>query len=194
MLLGVAWIAAVLPVTLGWSAAAVVAGHVAYVTGLTIAARREADLSQSRGRLTLGWGICAFPGPPHCRISPRLEMDRTYRLDQNGFFPCSLAILLSPLARRAVDAIRDSPSATTRHGNPAGDLQHPIPRCDGCTSDEGDIPGIIIASMVVPTLLLARWFRATDPGCRDARGFASCNLGAAHAHRDKARCSANGMM
>jgi hypothetical protein len=25
----------------------------------------------------------------------------------------------------------------------------------------GDIPGIIIASMVVPTLLLARWFRAT---------------------------------
>jgi 4-hydroxybenzoate polyprenyltransferase len=160
MSLGVAWIAAVLPVTLGWPAVAVVAGHVAYVTGLTIAARREADLSQSRGRLTLGWGICAF-GAACIAFSPRLEMDRPYRLDPEWVFPLLVAILLLPLARRAVDAIRTL--RPQQLGMAIRQAIFSILFLDATSALQysEDIPGIIIASMVVPTLLLARWFRAT---------------------------------
>ena len=160
MSLGIAVVAAAIPVSVGWAAAAIVLGHGLYITGLTIAARREADLSQSRGRLTLGWGICAF-GAACIAFSPRLDMDRTYRLEPKWVFPLLVAILLLPLARRAVDAVRTL--RPQQLGMAIRQAIFSILFLDATIALQyaGDIPGIIIASMVVPTLLLARWFRAT---------------------------------
>ena len=160
MSLGIAVVAAALPVSLGWAAVMIVLGHGLYITGLTIAARREADLSQSRGRLTLGWSVCAF-GAACIALSPRLDMDRPYRLDPAWVYPLLVAILLLPLARRAIDAIRSL--RPQQLGIAIRQAIFSILFLDATIALQyaGDIPGIIIASMVVPTLLLARWFRAT---------------------------------
>lgn len=160
MSLGIAVVAAAFPVSFGWAAAMIVLGHGLYITGLTIAARREADLSQSRGRLLLGWGVCAL-GAACIAFSTRLETNRTYRLDPEWVFPLLVAVLLLPLARRAVDSIR---SLQPQHlGLAIKQAIFSILFLDATIALQysGEIPGMIIASMVVPTLLLARWFRAT---------------------------------
>jgi 4-hydroxybenzoate polyprenyltransferase len=160
MALGVAVVAAVFPVTLGSATGCVVIGHGLYITGLTIAARREADLSQSRGRLALGWGICAF-GAAMIAISCRFEPDRPYRLEPNGGFPLLVAILLLPLARRAYHSIA---SLHPQHlGLAIKQAILSILFIDASIALQyaGNLPGICIALMVLPTVLLARWFRAT---------------------------------
>jgi len=160
MALGVAVVAAVFPVTLGSAIGCVVIGHGMYITGLTIAARREADLSQSRGRLALGWGICAF-GAAMIAISCRFEPDRPYRLEPNGGFPLLVAILLLPLARRAYHSIA---SLHPQHlGLAIKQAILSILFIDASIALQyaGNLPGICIALMVLPTVLLARWFRAT---------------------------------
>jgi 4-hydroxybenzoate polyprenyltransferase len=158
--LGVAVVAAVFPVSLGNAIGCVVIGHGMYITGLTIAARREADLSQSRGRLTLGWGICAL-GAAMISISCRLEPDRPYRLEPNWGFPLLVAILLLPLARRAYHSIA---SLHPQHlGLAIKQAIMSILFLDASIALQyaGNLPGICIAIMVLPTVLLARWFRAT---------------------------------
>lgn len=160
MALGIAVIAAAIPLAISWAAAAVVAGHGVYVTGLTIAARREADLTQSRGRLLWGWGIC-FLGAALIALSPRLDPLRPYRLEPLWVFPLLIGILLLPLARRVFDALTSL--APQRLGLAIRQAIFTILFLDAAVALQyaGDIPGICIALMVVPTLLLARWFRST---------------------------------
>jgi 4-hydroxybenzoate polyprenyltransferase len=160
MALGLAIMAAAMPVSLGWSATAVVIGHGLYITGLTVAARREADLSQSRGRLLFGWGICGL-GAMFIAFSARLEIDRFHRLEPRWGFPLLIAILLLPLARRAMESIYTL--RPPQLGLAIKQAIFTILFLDASIALQygGDIPGICIALMVVPTLLLARWFRTT---------------------------------
>lgn len=160
MSLGLAIMAAAIPVTLGWSATAVVMGHGLYITGLTVAARREADLSQSRGRLIFGWGICGL-GAMLIAFSARMEPDRFYRLEPRWGFPLLITILLLPLLRRAMESI-----VTLRPqqlGLAIKQAIFTILFLDASVALQfgGDLPGICVALMVVPTLLLSRWFRTT---------------------------------
>lgn len=160
MALGVASVAAVFPVSLGNAISCVVIGHGMYITGLTIAARREADLSQSRGRLAMGWLICAL-GAAMIAISCRLELDRPYRLEPNWGFPLLIGILLLPLARRAYHSLV---SLRPQHlGLAIKQAILSILFLDASIALQyaGNLPGICIAIMVLPTVLLARWFRAT---------------------------------
>jgi 4-hydroxybenzoate polyprenyltransferase len=160
MALGVAVVAAVVPTTLGWSVVSVILGHGVYIAGLTIAARREADLSQSRGRLLLGWGICGV-GAALIAFSSSLELERTYRLEPRWVFPLLVAILLLPLARRAIASVRSL--RPQQLGLAIKQAIFTILFLDASIALQyaGDLPGICIALMVVPTILLARWFRAT---------------------------------
>ena len=160
MSLGVAWIAAVLPVTLGWAAALVVVGHIAYVTGLTIAARREADLSQSRLRLSAGWGICGL-GALWIAISPSFELGRSYRIEPIWGFPLLVGILLLPLFRRVVTSLQSLRPQDL--GRAIRQAIFTILFLDASVALQysGDIPGLCIAVMAIPTLALGRWFRAT---------------------------------
>lgn len=151
---------AIAPVSLGGTVAAVLAGHVLYVTGLTIAARREADLTQSRSRLTWGWFLSAF-GAGAIAFSSRLEMDRWLRIEPNWGFPLVIAILLLPLMRRAIDSIRSLRPQSL--GLAIRQAIFSILFLDAAIALQyaGVFPGMLIALMAVPTLLLARWFRAT---------------------------------
>jgi 4-hydroxybenzoate polyprenyltransferase len=160
MLLGVAMVVAIAPLTLGGAVGAVLTGHVLYVTGLTIAARREADLTQSRGRLTVGWLLCAC-GASAIALSPRLEIDRWLRIEPNWGFPLVIAILLLPLTRRAIDSIQSLRPQSL--GMAIRQAIFSILFLDAAVALQfaGDFPGILIALLAIPTLLLARWFRAT---------------------------------
>jgi 4-hydroxybenzoate polyprenyltransferase len=158
--LGMAILYAVVPVALGPAAMAVVVGHVLYITGITIAARREADLAQSRTRLIGGWTICVL-GAAVIAFSSILEPARTLRLEPYWVFPLMIAILMLPLGRRIVDAVRSL--QPQRLGLAIRQAILSILFLDAAMALQysGDWPGIVICLMVLPTLLLARWFRST---------------------------------
>lgn len=160
MALGVAMIASVLSVNLGWSVATVLIGHVAYISGLTIAARREADLAQSRFRLVAGWGICGL-GAVLIALSPSLELGRSYRIEPIWGFPLLIGVLLVPLIRRVLVSLQ---SLRPQHlGLAIRQSIFTILFLDAAVALQysGDTPGLCIALMAIPTLALGHWFRST---------------------------------
>jgi 4-hydroxybenzoate polyprenyltransferase len=160
MALGMATIASGLGLPLGPSAIPIVIGHATYVTGLTIAARREADLSQSRIRLMAGWGICAA-GAILIAFAPSLEGARALRLGSTWVFPCLILVLMLPLARRAIDSI--ATLNPPRLGMAIKQAIVSIVFLDAALALHfaGDIPGLIVCSLVIPTLILGTLFRTT---------------------------------
>ncbi len=160
MSLGIALVAAVIPVALGPASAAVVIGHVLYISGVTIAARREADLHQSRSRLIAGWTICAL-GASSIAFSTSWEPTRPLRLEPHWVFPLMIAILMLPLGRRVLDAMRTL--QPQRLGMAIRQAILSVLFLDAAIALQfsGDLPGIVICLMVLPTLLLSRWFRST---------------------------------
>ncbi|MBM3966395.1 MAG: hypothetical protein FJ308_15215 [Planctomycetes bacterium] len=146
-------------------------GHGVYVTGFTIAARKESDSEQMRSRLILGWLIAAvgisifalgsywYPG----RAIGLGIIDETRTLPDS--FRYSYAILFGllslPLARRAYGSI-----ATLEPRKLGLAIKQAIVTIlffDAVIAlhYSGSLPGILICLLVIPSTLLGRFFRST---------------------------------
>lgn len=152
-----------LPVTglLDWpSICFATVGHVCFVTGITLAARREGMLNQSSFRLGMSWGVSVLgvASIAACSVWSKVEV---LQLDPNFWFPLFIAMLAMPWLRRAIVSIR-SPGI--------GSLVPAIKQAilsiiflDAAIAFQfgGLLPGMLICGLAIPTFALSRIFRVT---------------------------------
>lgn len=146
-------------------------GHGVYVTGFTIAARKESDTEQMRWRLILGWIVAAvgisvfalgsywYPGRT---IGLGLANDSRISPDSFRYTYAILFGLLSlPVARRAYESI--ATLEPRRLGLAIKQAIITILFFDAVIAlhYSGSLPGILICLLVIPSTLLGRFFRST---------------------------------
>lgn len=137
-----------------------VLGHTAFVTGITLAARRESVLSQSRSRLGVGWTVsligvlliacCAFPAT-----------NRVLNFDSKMWFALLVVVLMLPWIKRAIDSITTLEPRTL--GSAIKQAIFSIIFLDAAVTVEfaGNVPGAVVCALIFPTILLGRYFRST---------------------------------
>lgn len=149
-------IASILPG--GWL---LLAGHGLFVVGLTLAARKESMMIQSRSRLGICWGVSVL-GLVLIAISPRIVANDIYqRLSPTFMFPILIALIAAPWALRVVKSIK--------HPN----VSYLVPAIkqsiltilflDAAVAAQfGNTgPGVLIGLFAIPTFLMGRYFRMT---------------------------------
>ena len=138
-----------------------------YVMGFTIAARKEFLSQQSRPRLWLGWLTCLagilllawtiwrFPSPSLIRIIERRGAWSQW------FFPSIMLALSLPVFRRAYNAIRSLRGPDLGLAIRTAIINMIFIDATLALIFAGPWAGLLIAALVVPTIFLARFFRAT---------------------------------
>ncbi len=152
-----------LPVTgsLDWPSICLASiGHVCFVTGITLAARREGMLNQSSFRLGMSWGVSIL-GVASIAACSMWSTDRVLRLDPNVWFPMFVAMLAMPWLRRAIASIRSPGIGTLVPAIKQAILS--IIFLDAAIAFQfgGLLPGVLICGLAVPTFALSRLFRVT---------------------------------
>lgn len=146
-------------------------GHGVYVTGFTIAARKESDAAQVRWRLIAGW-LTAAAGISIFAFGSYLYPARAFALggaDQSrssldsfrSMYAILFGLLSLPLARRAYESI--ATLEPRRLGLAIKQAIVTILFFDGVIAlhHSGSTPGILICLLVIPSTLLGRFFRST---------------------------------
>jgi 4-hydroxybenzoate polyprenyltransferase len=146
--------------------AVAVFGHVGFVTGITLAARRESLINQSSTRLAIAWmvsflGIVAISLCPLWARGPLWARDRTLRLDPSSLYPILIGLLMVPWLRRAVLSVRDPGVGTLIPAIKQAILSIIFLDAAIALQFAGSTPGMIVCSLAIPTLALARVFRMT---------------------------------
>ena len=152
-----------LPVTsaLDWpSICLATAGHVSFVTGITLAARREGLLNQSSLRLGISWSVSIL-GVALIAACSVWSTDRALRLDPNFWFPLFVAMLAMPWLRRAIVSIGAPGIGTLVPAIKQAILS--IIFLDAAIAFQfgGLFPGLLICGLALPTFALSRIFRVT---------------------------------
>ncbi len=140
--------------------AVAVLGHVGFVMGITLAARRESLINQSSTRLAIAWMI-SFLGIVAISLCPLWARDRPLRLDPRSLYPILIGLLMVPWLRRAVVSVREPGVGTLIPAIKQAILS--IIFLDAAISLQfaGSTPGMIVCGLAIPTLALARVFRMT---------------------------------
>jgi len=136
------------------------AGHVGFVTGITLAARREGLLNQSSFRLGLSWGVSVL-GVASIAASSIWSTDRTLRLDPNFWFPAFVAMLAMPWLRRSIVSIRSPGIGTLVPAIKQAILSIIFLDAAIALQFGGYLPGVLVCGLAIPTFVLSRIFRVT---------------------------------
>lgn len=138
-----------------------------YVMGFTIAARKEFLTQQSRKRLWLGWSTCAagillFAWTIWIHPSPSLSrlIERRGNWSE-AFFPCVMILLSVPVFRRALSSIQSLKGPDLGQAIRTAIISILFIDATLAIIHSGPWAGLLIASLVLPTVLLAKWFRST---------------------------------
>ena len=146
--------------------AVAVFGHVGFVMGITLAARRESLVDQSSTRLAIAWvisvlGIVAISLCPLWARGPLWARDRALRLDPKSLYPILIGLLMVPWLRRAVLSVRDPGVGTLIPAIKQAILSIIFLDAAIALQFAGSTPGMIVCGLAIPTLALARVFRMT---------------------------------
>jgi 4-hydroxybenzoate polyprenyltransferase len=146
--------------------AVAVFGHVGFVMGITLAARRESLIDQSSTRLAIAWmisvlGIVAISVCPLWARGPLWARDRPLRLDPRSLYPILIGLLMVPWLRRAVLSVRDPGVGTLIPAIKQAILSIIFLDAAIALQFAGSTPGMIVCGLAIPTLALARAFRMT---------------------------------
>jgi branched-subunit amino acid transport protein AzlD len=138
----------------------VVTGHVFYVWGITLAARKESAKKQSRLWLLKGWGVSVLGllATALCSIG---SATRELQLDPWRVFPFLIAILLIPWGRRAVLSIQTGDLKALGPAIRQAILSILFIDASLALQFAGKGCGLLVCLMVIPTIALGRWFRST---------------------------------
>lgn len=137
-----------------------VLGHTAFVTGITLAARRESVFSQSRGRLIAGWMTSLLGvGLIACCAIPATT--RVLNFESKLWFAVLVVFLMLPWGKRAIDSITTLEPRTL--GAAIKQAIFSIIFLDAAITVEfaGNVPGAVVCALIFPTILLGRSFRST---------------------------------
>lgn len=138
-----------------------------YVMGFTIAARKEFLTQQSRSRLWLGWltslaGILLFAWTIWRFPSPQLHnlIERKGSWSR-AFFPGVMLLLSTPVFRRALTSIKSLKGPDLGRAIKTAIINILFIDATLAIIHAGPWAGLLIASLVLPTVLLAKSFRST---------------------------------
>ncbi len=135
-------------------------GLLLFVTGITLAARREGLLQQSSYRLAWSWAVSAL-GVGAIALSSVGSLDRPLRLDPKTWFPILVAMLAMPWLRRAFASIHSPGVGTLVQAIKQAILSIIFLDAAIALQFGGYWPGIIVCSLSIPTFALSRIFRVT---------------------------------
>jgi len=143
-----------------YSLAIATVGHFSFVVGITLAARREGLLQQSSVRLAWSWASSVF-GVIAIALCSAWSINRPLRLDPTGLFPILVFLLALPWLRRAVVSIQSPGVATLVPAIKQAILTIIFLDAAIALQFGGNLPGIMVCSLAIPTLALSRIFRVT---------------------------------
>lgn len=138
----------------------ILVGHGLYVTGITIAARKESDLSQSKRRLIAGWSVSAL-GLACIALCGWVFPEPKVHLESPWAFLGLVVVLMLPWARHALASITTlEPSML---GMAIVQAIVSILFLDAALGLQygGRGAGVWICALVLPTWWLGRRFRST---------------------------------
>ncbi len=149
------------PVQLDWSSIGLATiGHIGFVIGITLAARREGIMQQSSIRLALSWAVSGL-GVAAIAMSSMWSADRPLRLDSHTWFPVFVAMLAMPWLRRAVVSVRSPGIGTLVPAIKQAILSIIFLDAAIALQYGGYAPGILVCGLAIPTFALSRIFRVT---------------------------------
>ncbi len=135
-------------------------GHGVYVMGITWAARREAEASQT-WTLGFGWCVCAIGIAMLASVSWFVPEGDRLRLSPQTSYPIAIGLLALPWARRAVFSVVSPGPSTIQAAVKQAILS--IIFFDSILALQfgGPWPAITICSLIIPAMILGRYFRST---------------------------------
>lgn len=134
-------------------------GHVFFVTGITLAARREGLMQQSSRRLAWGW-VTSVIGVSAIALCSWWS-DRFLRLEPHSWFPILVGLLALPWLRRAVVSIQSPGVGTLVPAIKQAILSIIFFDAAMALQFGGNLPGMIVCVLAIPTLALSRVLRVT---------------------------------
>ena len=137
------------------------AGHGLFVVGLTLAARKESMLFQSRVRLAICWGVSIVGLMLIAASASFVSVDIYQRFGSKDWFPLLIALLATPWALRVVNSVKHPNVSCLVPAIKQSILT--ILFLDAAVAlqfaDTG--PGVLICLFAIPTFLMGRYFRMT---------------------------------
>ena len=134
-------------------------GHVLFVTGITLSARREGQMQQSSRRLAWGWGLSVIGVSAIALCS--WWSDRLLRLEPHSLFPILVGLLALPWLRRAIVSIQSPGAGTLVPAIKQAILSIIFLDAAMALQFGGNLPGMIVCGLAIPTVALSRIFRVT---------------------------------
>ena len=134
-------------------------GHVLFVTGITLAARREGHLQQSSHRLAWSWTVSLIGLSLIAMCS--WWSHRFLRLEPHSWYPILVALLALPWLRRAIVSIQTPSVGTLVPAIKQAILSIIFLDAAMALQFGGNLPGMIVCGLAIPTLALSRVFRVT---------------------------------
>ncbi|AMV33037.1 (S)-2,3-di-O-geranylgeranylglyceryl phosphate synthase [Pirellula sp. SH-Sr6A] len=147
--------------SLGHAAWMLPLGHGLFVVGLTLAARKEAKLFQSKPLLAASWSLSVL-GLAILALAP-LQVDaRTFlRLEPATGFPILIALLAAPWFLRAVRSVRAGTVPSLVAAIKQAILTILFLDAAITLQFAGNTAGLLVCFLAIPTFALGRWFRMT---------------------------------
>lgn len=155
------------PSSQAWvSILSVLVGHVLFVVGITLAARREGLMQQSWLRMIAAWGtsllgIAAIASSSLWGSDLFWSSGAQFRLDPGTLFPVFVFLLALPWLRRAVLSVAKPGVGTLVPAIKQAILTIIFLDAAVALQYGGNVTGLIVCSFAIPTLALARIFRMT---------------------------------
>jgi len=137
-----------------------VMGHVCFVMGITLAARREGKLRQSSALISNGWRVGLF-GVVAIGLCSWWSTERELRLDPKTIYPLLVVLLMIPWMRRAWVSVSKPGLQTLVPAIKQAILSIIFLDAAMALQFGGSIPGMAVCVLAIPTVLLGRVFRMT---------------------------------
>ncbi len=135
-------------------------GHGVYVSGITWAARREAEVDQD-WTLRLGWGIAAIGVALLASVSCFYRDGMSLRLTPTVAYPLAIGLMAVPTFRRAWVSMAKPSPATIQAAVKQAILSMIFFDAILTLQFAGPWPALLVCSLILPALFSGRWLRST---------------------------------
>jgi 4-hydroxybenzoate polyprenyltransferase len=135
-------------------------GHGLYVSGITWAARREAEIHQD-WTLKLGWAIAACGVALLASVSCFYRDWMSLRLTPTVAYPLAIGLMAIPTFRRAWVSIAKPSPATIQAAIKQAILSMIFFDAVLTLQFAGPWPALLVCSLILPALFSGRWLRST---------------------------------